>query len=594
MGQCTSVSQEKKLQAFNENYVYIKDINDERYQEGKLLKDKATDTYVFQKDFFYYSMTEYQRFIKESKLRVDADHPNLVKFAGYEANLQEMFCADICGVTFFLEIYELDLAKDIHKRAERQDPYEESELWYMLENLVAAGAFLESNNIPVGDIRPLNVWITPSTEYKLIDQGVFRSQMTKGATWLHSAEARSHYWAPDVFTGLRTAESKTQATYKADVFTLGMTIVEAANLEGLGKCYNWDDYRFDETILREAVARLRYSYTPKFVDIIEKALLLNTEARPSFVQLNRMLEPERRDIKARKRRQMEKKAPTQREQPKSHGITPAPKQAVNTVVAPQQVHPSMQDLDGRIKRAVDTTENTLAKSSPDKYQKIAYEQELPRYLENPQYHQTFVPFDATPQPQQYSAFSTTVQYQNYQPSSHTVEHVKSSGIPTHTTPTQQVTGGGREYYQTATGEFRFYDVDYTQPSQPVQHTTQHQQVYYETPQYQGQYQGDLKYLENPQYMAASEWTQPHQTHLPNLQTQYAQEGRYAESTYVPLTSDRILTTGSFPNVSGKLMGQSPVATGYQQYDFNQQGGYQSHPQNAGGLTLNFDYANMKH
>jgi serine/threonine protein kinase len=368
MGQCSS-QELRAPENLRNNYSYVKNLTDVRYREGKIMQDRQKGMPVFQKDVYYYSVDDFRKF--KDSLRTTFEHPNLVKFYGYESAPQEFYCAYLCTVSYFVEIYENDLAMEIQARNEKKKYFTEGELLDILESVASAGAFLETRQCLVGNIRPSQLWITPSNEYKIVDKGIFGTQMTDLQVTCYDKEAKHHYWAPEVYKIFRSDSKVKNSSYKADVFTFGMTLLEAGNLESGLTCYKWEDeFKFDEERLQILIAKFSERYSKKTVELIQRMLSTNPEVRPTFAEID-----------AAKRGQT---VPKKRvEQVKSHGANITPKKEV-VVETKMLLDPT---LDERIRASVQQTEMTLERCSPGKYKRVDYDEILPNYLKNPNFHQ---------------------------------------------------------------------------------------------------------------------------------------------------------------------------------------------------------------
>jgi len=277
-----------------------------------------------------------------------------------------------------LELFENDLATEIHKRAESKKSFEEGEIWDLFEHIAAAGAFLETKQCLVGNIRPSSIWITPTNEYKLVDQGIFGVRAENQIT-SYDKEARLAYWAPETFKNFRMESKLKTSSYKADIFSLGMTLIETATLESGLDCYEWDEFVFQEAHLAQHVAKLQEKYPRKLVEIIQRMIAVNPDDRPSFAELDGMRRKKVETI-TRKEEVVKKSA----EKVKSHAPTVTPKKEPLVVEAKPILDPS---LDERIRASVNQTEATLERCSPGKYKKVVYDDILPNYLQDPNFHQ---------------------------------------------------------------------------------------------------------------------------------------------------------------------------------------------------------------
>ena len=171
--------------------------------------------------------------------------------------------------------------------------------------MVAAGAHFETHEEAHGDISVKNIVVTEDKEYKLID-----SRLLAGGTlppyYALSEETRTEgrYISPAIFAALGRKENKANLQHnqsKSDVFSLGMTILEAATLQNLDHVYNWEKFEVESEkiadLLKDLTENKRYS--PILLQTIHFMLNSNEELRPNFHKLDSELSTYRADIKAR-------------------------------------------------------------------------------------------------------------------------------------------------------------------------------------------------------------------------------------------------------------------------------------------------------
>jgi len=61
-------------------------------------------------------------------------------------------CGDFYKVSYYFEFFEKSLDKEYEQRTEIKEYFPETELWYILDSVVQAGAYFETQNIAIGDI----------------------------------------------------------------------------------------------------------------------------------------------------------------------------------------------------------------------------------------------------------------------------------------------------------------------------------------------------------------------------------------------------------------------------------------------------------
>jgi len=147
MGNQSSFQSHLDIADIQTNYTYDVKYTDTRFGELKLWKKKDTGERLFQKDFSTNSGKEFEEYISRIKNRIPLLHPNILQIIGYNSKKEDMFCADFYKVSLFFETFETDLEKEIYKRSANKNYYTETELRVLLDSVVAAGAYLQKNEV---------------------------------------------------------------------------------------------------------------------------------------------------------------------------------------------------------------------------------------------------------------------------------------------------------------------------------------------------------------------------------------------------------------------------------------------------------------
>ena len=148
--------------------------------------------------------------------------------------------------------------------------------------------------------------ITEATDYKIVDQGIFgKKGLPNYFGLIQGLDNKNHYIAPEIFKSLKSYKKYNFNLYKADVFSLGLSLIEASNLESLEKAYDWDKLAFNENLVNEGLNKIRNRYSDSLADILAKMTLLDDFVRPDFLSLDATLNPRRPEIRARLLKKLE-------------------------------------------------------------------------------------------------------------------------------------------------------------------------------------------------------------------------------------------------------------------------------------------------
>lgn len=377
MGNQQTVQNHLDFTDLNTNYIYETKYTDHRFGEIKLLKKKDTSERIFQKDFTSNSAKEFEEYINKIKSRLPLLHPNLLKVLGYNSKKEDLFCADFFKISLFFESFETDLEKEIYRRHEANAPFTETELRCLLDSVIAAGAFLQTNQVHHGDIRPFNIFITKNREYKLCDNSLFHSVYNPAYFGLvEGLEAKSHFPSPQIFKHYNARQGKATDfnAYKNDVYGLGVSVLNAATLEKVD-IYDYDKKRVRQDVLDNSLNQLRGRYSEGFVDALRVLLNPDEHQRPDFVELNEEIKGYRLDT--RSKANLERMMESRRHEAEQRKLNQSPVKAGQTGT----VNPLVVDdeLDKRVRKAVQRSEE-MANKSPSKYKNEIIDNCIQTYL----------------------------------------------------------------------------------------------------------------------------------------------------------------------------------------------------------------------
>ena len=162
-------------------------------------------------------------------------------------------------------------------------------MWYLARTCIGAGAYLESRGLYHGDYRPVQILLDDENNQgtvRLTDNGLIGLYRNNYILTLSGA-ARG-YLSPELISAYSRREANpAYDVYRADVYSLGMTLLQCASLKEPEKFfYEWSVPSIAHKAIRKALDDLRSQYSPQFVDLIATMLDENEHTRPDFFLLN--------------------------------------------------------------------------------------------------------------------------------------------------------------------------------------------------------------------------------------------------------------------------------------------------------------------
>lgn len=194
-------------------------------------------------------------------------------------------CGSTLSVTLFVDYFELSLENEIKRRAKDNNKFEENELWYILGSLAGLFAQWQEQKFFHGDIYANNIAMNSEGELKVWDNAV----VSQHANSLVKAFSQKNncYLSPVQMDSF--AEKNTKINYdvfKADVFALGMLMMELAQLRSSNQYYNWGKHGINSESIERDLGEMNTVYSDSFVQQVREMLIINAEVRPNFIQLS--------------------------------------------------------------------------------------------------------------------------------------------------------------------------------------------------------------------------------------------------------------------------------------------------------------------
>jgi wee1-like protein kinase len=170
------------------------------------------------------------------------------------------------------------LGRKIERMREAGEQFSESDLCLILRHTLQGLEYIHSKDLAHLDIKPDNILISSGVEYKLGDLG----HVARISDTSHGAEEGDcRYMAPEFLL----MDMDNSQLDKADIFSLGLTLYEAASLKQLPK-----NSLEDAEYTRLKAGQLPYltSYTPQLNSILASMVTYSPTIRPSAAALLKM------------------------------------------------------------------------------------------------------------------------------------------------------------------------------------------------------------------------------------------------------------------------------------------------------------------
>lgn len=251
------------------NFTIEKEIVDPRYGGRILLvrRFKNTRDYVlFQKRVN--SQLALEREIRLLNRRILSPNPNLLRIDCFTHHDEQACCDVRWVVNIYVEYLEKDLAQELAEKRYKKAYYMEHELVYLIENLCNGLHSFEKSKNPHGDVKPANIFIDSFGVYKFLDNYLIDFKTDK------KSATRKGLLAPELLNGKPT-QVPPEDQFKADIFSLGMTLLEAATLEPSIELYDFNKNSIDQKELECRLDLVKMSYSQEIYKLLQSTLMFD-------------------------------------------------------------------------------------------------------------------------------------------------------------------------------------------------------------------------------------------------------------------------------------------------------------------------------
>jgi len=194
------------------------------------------------------------------------------------------------GMYEFYEVMELaekDWEKEILRRRDIQQYYQEYELMEIFKDLIKTFSLLQNNKITHRDIKPQNIMIV-NGKLKICDFGNARILKRDGII-IQKIRGSELFMSPIVFKGYHSGKQQIRHnTFKSDVYSLGVCFLLAASLSFDGPNIIREVYNM-KVMKKVLNQQLQRRYSQNLINLILTMLQVEESKRPDFNQLELMI-----------------------------------------------------------------------------------------------------------------------------------------------------------------------------------------------------------------------------------------------------------------------------------------------------------------
>jgi serine/threonine protein kinase len=189
--------------------------NDSRYGDYTILKNMQNGQLIMMKEKVVNTREVIDKEIFSNQDKMELSCPYLLKLIDYSTTKQSDFCSTFYKIRSFYEYEPNDLQRESKERQSHGRCFSMEELTHLLYNSIEAGSFLQSHNIPHGDIRPCYLHSCENGTFKLghrmnDDIPIAQNQIN------NIVAGKPLYLAPSLFVALKRGNLKVNIFGKED------------------------------------------------------------------------------------------------------------------------------------------------------------------------------------------------------------------------------------------------------------------------------------------------------------------------------------------------------------------------------------------
>lgn len=244
---------------------------------------------IFKKHLKIEDHKKFCAFARNKQDRMKFDSAVFVKLLDYEAGVLPPNETEEGQYTYyintFFEYIENDFGQILEERISNEHPFSSEEIEQPLKALLKAGEYLESIGSRHGDLRPESIMVTPDGQYKIMEN--IRDKVGTGQR-IFFASGADLYISPQVFYNFCHGVIKNKGDRtKADVFSSGLIILQAAALQSIQDIFDKENGLFDTDFLEQLIDRAsdNVSDGKGLILTLRRMLIIEEGSRPTFLGL---------------------------------------------------------------------------------------------------------------------------------------------------------------------------------------------------------------------------------------------------------------------------------------------------------------------
>lgn len=254
----------KRVSRYEKDFKHKKRLKDPRFGDISIIQSKNNKELLAVVEKKINDRKEAGRQIVNCRNRLQNKHQNILNLRDYSVKKQSELCSSFYVLRMFYEYPRSDLKREINLREKNGETLDHKELTHIMYQQISANAYLQAKDQTHGDIQPLNISYDRNKQWsKLIDKSMDKLSPKRAMNLQKNKMLGGHalYQSPKIYSNLKKKNLNFERNpAKDDVYSLGLTLLEAGNGRSVQNIYDKSTGEVNEERLNEHLNEFNQRY----------------------------------------------------------------------------------------------------------------------------------------------------------------------------------------------------------------------------------------------------------------------------------------------------------------------------------------------
>lgn len=195
---------------------------------------------------------------------------------------------------FYIDAFSSNLSLEMKFRQTERNYFTEEELWEILNSILKGICYLHDQEIFHGELQPNMIKITKNDRNDNYIIKILHPWIIELINEEFHDKEEKYCLSPEEFISLKYNETKLYIDYfKADVYCLGLCLLEAATFFSIKSCYDWETYLMNYEFILRKLLIIHNRYSKDLAYILKNMLVVDDKTRPTIFEIEILLSNEK-------------------------------------------------------------------------------------------------------------------------------------------------------------------------------------------------------------------------------------------------------------------------------------------------------------